>query len=77
MSVPNLIVSLEELKRVHLFLKAINVADLSNIDWYQDGKKKSLPVGYIEDFKFIGLSNYYFALHTFEFLEYDNYDYSK
>jgi hypothetical protein len=54
-------VDIDELKRISAFIRDINLTPLEDIVWKKDGKVIEVDKEKIEEWKYAGLSNYYFA----------------
>jgi hypothetical protein len=58
----HLTVELKELERVLAYIKCINDTPLDKIDWVKDGISVKVEDNLIDEWKYIGLTNHYFAI---------------
>lgn len=54
------VLHLEDFRRFQKFCNDLNKADLSRLEVYDQGEKVPIPAACLEEWKFIGLSNYSF-----------------
>lgn len=57
---PRRVLHLEDFRRFQQFFKDLNQADLSQLEVYDQGEKVHIPTACLDEWKFIGLSNYTF-----------------
>lgn len=53
-------VDVEEIISIHKRIQQINEQPLEQIEWYKKGEKIEVDKKQIDEWKFIGLSNFYF-----------------
>lgn len=53
-------IDIEEMEAISKRLGEINGADLKDIEWYKNGEKLSIKVTDVDEWKYVGLNNYYF-----------------
>lgn len=58
-------VNIEEVQALKARLLEINLTNLSDIEWFKDGKKLDIAPEVLEEWKFIGLSNVEFISTEF------------
>ncbi len=67
-------VNIEDVERLTKERKKINSVSLSEIEWYQNGKKVDVDKSITEDFEIIGLNNIDFITSGFYQKGWDNKD---
>lgn len=55
-------IDVEEVRKLHARMKEINSVPLEEIEWFENGKKIDVDSEIISDWKFMGLTNFYFAV---------------
>jgi len=50
-------IDVDELEKCLAYLQVINQADLKKLAWVRKGKRVKVPKIYIEEWKYVGLSN--------------------